>query len=120
MRNTYLRFIQLVSGVVIAVLLGIHMLILHLDVTLGFFGAAVTETTSWQSMVERAGRGIWVGLYIALLAFGLYHALIGLRGVIFELTPSARTERVVTRAIIAFGIIAFIGGTYVPVVLLAG
>jgi len=120
MRNTYLQFLQLVTGIFIAVLLGIHMVIMHLDAILGFFGVDVTEATSWESMIERAGQGVWAGLYIALLAFVLYHALNGLRGIILELTPSATTERIVTWVIIAFGIIAFIGGTYVPLALLAG
>ena len=119
MRNTYLWFLQLVTGVLIAVLLGIHMVLMHLDAILGFFGVNVTETASWQSMMNRAGQGIWVGLYIALLAVVLYHALNGLRNIILELTSSARTERVVTWVIIAFGIVAFIGGTYVPATLLA-
>lgn len=120
MRNTYLRLLQLVTGILIAVLLGIHIVIMHLDAILGFFGVDVNGVTSWGSMIERARQGIWAGLYIALLAAVLYHALNGLRNVILELTPSARTERVVTWAIIAFGIIAFIGGTYVPAALLAG
>jgi succinate dehydrogenase hydrophobic anchor subunit len=120
MRNTYLRLLQLVTGILIAVLLGIHIVIMHLDAILGFFGVDVNDVTSWGSMIERARQGIWAGLYIALLAVVLYHALNGLRNVILELTPSARTERVVTWAIIAFGIIAFIGGTYVPAALLAG
>ena len=118
MRNTYLWFLQLVTGVLIAVLLGIHIVIMHFDAILGFFGAGVTESTSWESMIGRSGQGIWVGLYIALLAFVLYHALNGLRVIILELAPSARTERIVTRVIIAFGIIVFAGGAYVPVALL--
>lgn len=119
MRNTYLRFLQLVTGILIAVLLGIHIVIMHLDAILDFFGVDDTEPTSWQSMMNRASQGIWVGLYIALLAVVLYHALYGLRNIILELTPSARTERIVTWVIIAFGIVAFIGGTYVPAALLA-
>jgi len=120
MRNTYLWFLQLVTGVLIAVLLGIHMVIMHLDAILGFFGVDVAEVTSWESMVGRAIQGVWAGLYMALLAVVLYHALKGLRGIILESTPSATTERVVTWVIIAFGIVAFIGGTYVPLRLLAG
>ena len=119
MRNTYLRFAHLITGILIAVLLGIHMVVMHLDAILGFFGIEA-EPTSWSSMIERAGQGIWVGLYIALLAFVLYHSLNGLRNIILELSPSPKTERIVTRVIIAFGIIAFIGGTYVPVALWTG
>ena len=118
MRTTYLWLLQLVSGVLIAVLLGIHMVSIHLDDILGFFGVDVTEPTSWQSMIDRASQGTLVGLYIALLAIGLYHGINGLRGIILEVSLSARTERIITRVLIAFGIIVFIGGTYVPVALL--
>lgn len=118
MRNTYLWILQLVTGVLIAAFLGIHIVIQHLDAVLGFFGVDVAEATSWASMIDRASQGIWAGLYIALLAVGLYHGINGLRGIILESTSSAKTDRIVTRVLIAFGIIFFIGGTYVPVALL--
>jgi len=118
MRNTYLWILQLATGVLIAIFLGIHMVIQHLDAVLEFFGVDIAEATSWASMIDRASQGIWVGLYIALLAVGLYHGANGLRNIILELTPSAKTGRIVTWAIIALGIIFFIGGTYVPVALL--
>ncbi|MFC1985364.1 hypothetical protein ACFLWC_00030 [Chloroflexota bacterium] len=117
MRNTYLWLLQLVTGVLIAVLLGIHIALQHLDAVLGFFGVEVAEPTSWASMIGRSSQGIWVGLYIALLAVGLYHGINGLRNIILEVTPSARAGRIVSRVIIAFGIIFFVGGIYVPVAL---
>lgn len=119
MRNTYLRFGQLVTSILVAVLLGIHMVVLHLDAILGFFGVDATEPTSWGAMIGRASQGIWAALYIALLAVVLYHALYGLWRIILEVTPSVKMERIVTWVIIIFGIIAFIWGTYVPVVLLS-
>ena len=114
MRKTYLWLLQLVTGVLIAVLLGIHLVIMHLDAVLG-----TPEPASWASMIGRAGQGIFAALYIALLAVGLYHGINGLRGIILESTPSAKTERIVTWVLIVIGIIVFIGGTYVPVALLA-
>ena len=119
MRNTYLWFIQLVTGVLIAVLAGIHMVWMHLDAILGFFGVDMGDTTSWYSMIERSREIIWAGIYIALLAVVLYHAFNGLRNIILELTPSARTERIVTWAIVTFGILVFIWSAYVPIALLS-
>ena len=118
MRNTYLWFIQLVTGILIAVLAGIHTVWMHLDAILGFFGVDVGEVTAWQSMIERSREVMWAGIYIALLVVVLYHALNGLRNIILELTPSARTERIVTWTIAAFGIIVFIWSVYVPISLL--
>jgi len=119
MRNTYLWFVQLVTGVLIAVLLSIHMVLMHLDAILGFFGINVNDPTSWHSMIQRSNQAIWASLYIALLVVVLYHALNGLRNIILELTPSVRTERIVTWAIIVFGIIVFVWSSYVPIALLS-
>jgi len=119
MRTTRLHLLRMFTGVLIAILLGIHMVIQHLDDILGFFGVDATEPTSWGSMISRASQGIWAGLYIALLAVVLYHALYGLRGIILELTPSVRTGRIINWVFIIIGIIAFLWGAYVPVALLS-
>lgn len=119
MRTTYLWLLQLFTGVLIAVLLGIHLVIVNLDAVLGFFGIEATDPRGWESMIGRADQGIWVGLYIALLAVGLYHGLYGLRGIILELTSSSRTERIITWVFIVIGIAVFIWGAYVPIYLLA-
>jgi len=114
-----LHFLHMFTGILIAVLLGIHMVTLHLDAVLGFFGVDITDPTSWASMIARAGQGLWVGIYIALLAVVLYHALYGLRGILLEVTASAKNERIITWSFILIGIIAFIWGTYVPIALLS-
>jgi len=119
MRKTRLHLVFMLSAVVIAVLLGIHMVVLHFDGVLSFFGADATEPTSWSSMIGRSMQGIWAGLYIALLAFALYHALYGLRGIILETTASAKTERIINRVFIVVGVIVFIWGSYVPIALLS-
>lgn len=117
MGSAYLRLVQLVTGVLVAVLLSIHIVLTHLDVILGFFGVKVAEPTAWASVMERASQGTFVGIYIALLACGLYHAIYGLRNIILEVTPSVKTGRIVTWALIVTGIVIFIWGTYVPVAL---
>ena len=115
MRTTRLQLIHMATGAVIAVLLGIHMVVINLDTILGFFGIDAAEPTSWESMIGRARQGIWAGLYIALLALALYHALYGLRDIILELTPSVKAVRIITWGFIIIGIIAFVWGAYVPV-----
>lgn len=119
MWRTRLHLLHMLTGILIAVLLGIHMVIQHLDAVLRFFGATTTDPTSWGSMIDRASQAIWVGIYIALLAFLLYHALYGLRGIILEVTTSAKTERIITWSFIVIGVITFIWGAYVPVALLS-
>lgn len=116
MKNTYLQFAQLITGAVVGILLTIHMAVMHLDAVFGFFG--IVNDTSWASMMERARDGVWAGIYICLLAFGLFHALNGLRNILLELNLSGSAERVITWIIIAGGIIFLALGTYVPLVLL--
>ncbi|MBI4303144.1 MAG: hypothetical protein HY665_02230 [Chloroflexi bacterium] len=120
MRNTYLRLLQLATGVFIAVLLGIHMIRSHLVSILAFFGIDGTKPTDWESMISRAQNGGWAVLYIGLLAFGLYHSLYGLRGIILEVTPSARTTQVATWLISIIGVGFFALGTYAVIALLSG
>jgi len=120
MRTTRFHLLHMLTGILVAVFLGVHMVMLHLDTVLGFFGVDASEPASWESMIERAGQGIWAALYIALLAVVLYHALYGLRGIILELTPSAKAGRIVTWAFVFIGIIVFAWGAWVPLYLLSG
>ena len=119
MRTTRFHLLHILAGVLIAVLLGIHMVRLHLDAILEFFGVDSNDPTSWPSMIDRASQGIWAALYITLLAVALYHALYGLRGIILELTPSAKAGRIITGSFIVIGIAVFGWGTYVPLHLLS-
>ena len=120
MRTTYLRFLQLITGGLIFLFAGTHLVLMHLDDILGFFGVGIGQPTSWASMIERAGQGFWLAFYIIFLALILYHGLNGLRGVILEVTPRPKAERIVTGLIFAFGVIAFGLGIYVPVELFIG
>lgn len=118
MGRVRLHITHMIAGILIAGLLGAHMVRLHLTYILGFFGVKEADPVGWNSMLSRASEGIWAGTYIALLAFALYHALYGLRGVIIEVTPSAKWERVINWLFIIVGIIVFIWGSYVPIALL--
>ena len=114
MRGARFHVIHMVTGAVIAVLLGIHMVVLHLDDIIG-----IGEQTSWQAMIARSSQGIWAALYIAMLAFVLYHALYGLRGILLEVTTSPRSGRILTWVFIIIGIVIFSWGAYVPIALLS-
>ncbi len=117
MRHTYLWFAQIVTGALIAISLGFHMVIMHLEDVLGFFNIEIHEPASWGSMIERADQVSWVIFYILFLAFVLYHGLNGLRGIVLELVPSTRGGRIVNWLTVMVGIFAFALGTYVPLAL---
>jgi succinate dehydrogenase hydrophobic anchor subunit len=126
MRNTYLQFTQFITGILIAVLLGIHMVNMHLDAILGFLGVKgifgidiAHDPTIFKLMIERARTITFAAIYIALLVFALYHAFNGLRNVVLEMTPSPRAERIVTGIIIFVGVIFLVLGIYAPIALLS-
>lgn len=118
--RTRWHLLHMFAGIGIAVLLGIHMTIIHLDAVLNFFGASINDPTSWAAMIDRSRQALWAGIYIALLGVVLYHALYGLRGIILEVARSPRAERIVTRSFIVFGIVVFAWTAYVPIALLPG
>jgi succinate dehydrogenase hydrophobic anchor subunit len=119
MVKTRLHLIFLLSAVMIAVLLGIHMVVLHLEGIMSLFGGSEVHATDWEPMIGRSMQGLWTALYIALLAFGLYHGLYGLRGIIIEVTTSAKTLRFINWLFIIIGVVVFVWGSYVPIALLS-
>jgi len=117
MKNTYLQLAQMVTGALVAVLLAIHITVQQSDVVLGLLGIKIADPTTWSSMMDRAHQGSWVGIYISLLAFGLFHSLNGFRNILLETNLSASAIRILTGFIIAFGIIFLVLGTYAPIAL---
>ncbi|MBI2830272.1 MAG: hypothetical protein HYX81_03845 [Chloroflexi bacterium] len=113
MRNNYLWLLHMVTGAIVVVLLGIHLVTLHpggflfiaskVDTVMGIFGLQTASAI-------RPGGGMSASVYIALLAFVLYHGIYGLRGIILEIAPSDGAGRIVTLSLIIIGIILFIGG----------
>jgi succinate dehydrogenase hydrophobic anchor subunit len=114
MLKTRLHLLFLLAAVGIAVFLGIHMAVQHLNNVLA---TGETDPTSWLAMIARATENGWVVIYILLLAFGLYHGLYGLRGIILELTTSDKAIRVINWVFIIGGIALFIWASYVPIAL---
>ncbi len=115
MRPTALWFLQLVTGGLIFIFLGIHMVMMHVEDILAYLGIHIQDPTSWKSMIERAQQGSWLVFYVLLLVFVVYHGLYGLRAVITETISSPRTEHVLNWVYVGLGIAAIAVGTYVPV-----
>lgn len=113
MREAHFWLLQLVTGVVLIALLGLHMIAIHLETILGFFGLGAGEALAYASVMERAASSSWTWFYIIFLALALYHGLYGLRTIILELSLSRTAGTVVTVLLLAIGIIAFSFGTYV-------
>ena len=105
----------IIAGVVIFVLLGLHMIIVHLDGILGIFNPAGGSALAWDNVIYRSQSGFFMVIYIILLAAALYHGFYGLRTIVFEMGPRKQVERVWTAFFWAAGIILFIVGTYAAI-----
>lgn len=103
------------AGVVVLVLLGLHMLIIHMDGILGIFNPAGGSALNWDNVIARSHSGFFTVTYIILLAAALYHGFYGLRTVIFELGLKKRCQRCFTLTLWIAGIVLFIVGTYAAI-----
>lgn len=93
MRETRWWTLHVVAGAAILVLLGLHMLVMHLDKVLGWFVADGEGPLVWASVLRRSQMGFFVIVYVLLLGAALYHGLYGLRTIILEYGPCARLAR---------------------------
>lgn len=114
MREVNLKIMQYISGIAILVLLGIHMVIMHLDDILRFFGKDVGDVRSWASVSERAASGGWLVFYILLLVFVIYHALYGLRVIVSEFSLPPSKIRALNWIFTILGIAIFAYAVYIP------
>jgi len=112
MRDRTLWTWHIGAGVVILVLLGLHMAIMHLDATLGIFGAPGAEPVEWESVVLRARSLFFTVTYVLLLGAALYHGLYGLRNILLELNPGAALRRTINVGLSVFGLALFVFGTW--------
>ena len=105
MQRTHLWLAQLITGAIILVLIGIHVVTQHpqgILMIMGWFGLKSSGLSTWAYNIQ---QNLWVGLYVAIIALGLFHGANGLRGIIMELSPSSRKRRVVTWTIIGVAVV---------------
>lgn len=112
MRDRKLWTWHIIAGLVVALFLGLHMIIMHLNDTVDIFNPAGGHPVDWSNMAARA-KSICVAIsYVLLLGAALYHGLYGLRNILFELGPSARARKVLN-ALLLLGGVGFFGlGTW--------
>lgn len=101
----------IIAAVVILVLLGLHMVIVHLDGIFGIFSPAGGSALAWENVIQRSQSNFFTVTYIILLAAALYHGFYGLRTIIFELGPRKQVEKAWTTFFWIVGIFLFIVGT---------
>ena len=115
MRETKFWTWHMAAGVVIALLLGLHMVIMHIGGITHLFAPFAGEAVSKTNSLFRDGRLFFTVSYILLLAVALYHGLYGLRTILFELTLSRVTERVISAVLLVLGLGLFSLGTWAAI-----
>ncbi|MEA2063933.1 MAG: hypothetical protein U9P14_09570 [Gemmatimonadota bacterium] len=83
MRESTLWTLHLLTGCILAVVLGIHFGVMHLG---GLFGIDRAGVLTFASVSTRSGMPFYLVVYLVLLAAALYHGLYGLRSIVLEVT----------------------------------
>jgi len=104
MRETKYWTWHMAAGVVILLLLGLHMLIMHLGGITHWFSPSPGEAISKANSLYRDGQMFFTVTYILLLAVALYHGLYGLRTILFELTLRPAVELAITVVLLIVGL----------------
>lgn len=104
MRETKYWTWHMAAGVVVALLLGMHMLIMHTGVLAHIYAPLGGEAVSQANSQFRDADVRFTVSYILLLGFALYHGLYGLRTILFELTLKPAVERTVTAVLLVLGL----------------
>ncbi len=107
---------HILTGVIILVLLGLHMITMHLDSILGWFNPVEGEAaTAWVNVAERAQSTGYIFVYVLLLGAALYHGLYGFRTILFELGVGKGTERFISVLFVLVGVGLFALGTWAAI-----
>ncbi len=115
MRETKYWTWHMAAGVVILVLLGLHMLIMHLGGLTQLFAPHDGESVSRVNSLFRDGQLFFTVTYVILLGVALYHGLYGLRTILFELTLRPAAEKAATIVLLLLGLGLFGLGTWAAV-----
>lgn len=93
---------QVVSGAALLVLLTMHMIAQHFVVPTGL--------RFYDDVIDWLRSPVVVAIDIVFLAFVTYHALVGVRAILFDFGFSERTERRITAGLWVVGIATFVYG----------
>lgn len=115
MRETKFWTWHMAAGVVILVLLGQHMVIMHMGSITHLFAPHGGEAISRENSLFRDGQLFFTTTYILLLGVALYHGLYGLRTILFELTLKPAVEKAISVVLLVVGVALFGLGTWAAV-----
>jgi len=102
---------QAVSGVLLLILLGLHMIAHHFVVKGGL--------RDYQEVMSYIGNPVIAAIELIFLVVVSYHAMLGLRSVLLDLGLGKSQEKWVTRSVTALGIIMVVYGVWLMSTLLS-
>lgn len=115
MRESTFWSLFMIAGFILFVLLGVHLIGMHLS---SLFGVSYEEVISFASVKIRGHQSFYFLFYLIFLAAALYHGFYGLRTLILELGLREKTEKIASFIVIMVGLLFFAYGTYVLVLAL--
>jgi succinate dehydrogenase hydrophobic anchor subunit len=104
-----LWLVQALSGLLLVLLLGLHMVAHHFVVEGGL--------RNFAEVIAYISDPVIFFLEVLFLLVVTPHALLGLRAIILDLSPSARAQRAADWALAAVGVVAIAYGLWLAVAL---
>ena len=93
---------QVISGVALLVLLTLHMVAQHFLVPTGL--------RFYEDVIDWLRNPAVIAVEVLFLTFVTYHALLGVRAILFDFGFSERTERRITNVMWVVGIVTVVYG----------
>jgi len=117
MRDQKLWTWHVAAGLVILVLLGLHMVVMHLDsiVKVPSLNPAGDEPIDWKNVTARGRMVFFAVTYVLLLGAALFHGLYGLRNILFELNPGPSVKKALSALVVIVGLGLFVLGSWAAV-----
>ena len=100
------------AGVVLLLVLGLHMLVMHMPATSPWFVPYGTQPDSLRNSLFRDAKLFFTVTYVLLLGVALYHGLYGLRTILFARTLKPAIEKTVTDVLLVLGLTLFCIGSW--------
>jgi succinate dehydrogenase / fumarate reductase membrane anchor subunit len=107
--NTWLWLLKIITGPLLLILLGIHLVVNH------FVGE--TGLLTYADIVAYYQNPIIPIMEVCFLIAVVTHSLSGLRGVILDLNPSRNVLKVIDVVLVIFGVAVVIYGTWLALVI---
>lgn len=100
---------QALTGVLLVILLSLHMIVHHFVVEGGL--------RDYQQVLAYVGNPLIVAIEVVFLAVVIYHALVGVRAILFDLDLGERSKTWITRLLVVFGAILLAWGVFLALYL---